>query len=75
MSIAGQRTQTERQITEQRTRLLEARRNVELLKRLRSKRLAAWKLDFNREIEQLAAEAHLSRIHTAIDEVPRLAQE
>ncbi len=73
--IAGQRAQAERLIAEQRTKLLEARRNVELLKRLHGKRLAAWKLEFNREIEQLAAESHLSRIHTAMAEAPRLAQE
>lgn len=73
--IAGQRTQAERKIDEQRTTLLEARRNLELLRRLHSKRLAGWKLEFNRELEQQAAEAHLSRTHTVMEEGPRFAQE
>jgi flagellar biosynthesis chaperone FliJ len=66
--IAGQRAQAEGRIEEQRTRLLEARRNLELLKRLRSKKLAAWSLEFSRELEQNAAEAHLSRMHMAFEE-------
>ena len=56
--IAGQRAATERNINEQRARVLEARKKVELLKRLRAKRLAAWTADIDRELEQQAAEAH-----------------
>ena len=68
--IAGQRTSAEVKIGEQRTALLEARRNLELLKRLRGKRLAAWQREFNLELEQQAAEAHISRIRGARETGP-----
>ena len=63
--LAAERTATERKIEVQLGKVLEARRKLELLKRLRAKRLAAWTADLDRELEQQAAEAHLSRIHTA----------
>jgi len=59
--IALKKTATERSINEQRARVLEARKKLELLKRLRARRLAAWTADLDRELEQQAAEAHLSR--------------
>jgi hypothetical protein len=73
--IAAQKTATERKINEQRARVLEARKNLELLKRLRAKRLATWTADFARELEQQAAEAHLTRTHTVIADGPRFAHE
>jgi hypothetical protein len=56
--IALKKTATERSINEQRARVLEARKKLELLKRLRAKRLAAWTADLDRELEQQAADAH-----------------
>jgi flagellar export protein FliJ len=63
--IASQHARIEQQIEEQRARLLEARRNFELLRRVREKRFGEWKRDFDREIEQQAAEFYLGRIETA----------
>jgi hypothetical protein len=59
--IALKKTATERSINEQRTRVLEARKKLELLKRLRARRLAAWTAELDRELEQQASEGHLSR--------------
>jgi hypothetical protein len=73
--MAAQKTVTERKINDQRARVLEARQKVELLKRLRAKRLAAWAAEFDRELEQQAAEAHLTRTQTVIADGPRLAHE
>lgn len=73
--IAAQRVKIEQQIEQQRARLLEARRNFELLRRVREKRLGEWKHEFDRELDQQAAESYLSRIQTAIDDGPRFAQE
>jgi flagellar export protein FliJ len=61
--IAGQKATAERNIAEQRTRVLEARKKLELLKRLRARRLAAWTAEHDRDLEQQAAEAHLIRTH------------
>ena len=50
-----------RSVAQQRTRLMEARRNFELLDRLKERRLAEWRLDFSREQEALAGELYLAR--------------
>lgn len=47
-------------ITEQRTRVLEAERNLQLLKKLREKRLTEWTAEMQREIELGAQEAWLA---------------
>src|SRR5690349_2246185 len=52
--IAAQKTETERRIVDQRKRVLEARKKVELLNRLRAKRQASWIVEFDRELEQQA---------------------
>ena len=64
--IAVQKTETERRIVDQRKRVLEARKKVELLNRLRAKRQASWIVEFERELEQQASEAHLVRTHRAV---------
>ncbi len=51
----------ERRLAEQRAQYMEARRRCELLERLRSRRLAAWNQEWDREIENQAAENYLSR--------------
>ncbi len=47
-------------IDQQRSRLTGARRNVELLDRLKGKALEKWQYQFNREIEEQAADSALT---------------
>lgn len=51
----------ERRITTQRLRVLEAQRRVKLLERLREKARRRWTAEWNRELENFAAEAYLAR--------------
>lgn len=53
--------QSEATVVEQRGRVLEARRQFELLERLREKALAKWKAAGDKEQETLAGELFLSR--------------
>jgi flagellar biosynthesis chaperone FliJ len=55
------RQQQEQRLAEQHQHLMEARRRVRLLERLKTRRLAEWELELGRELEQFAAEAHLAR--------------
>jgi hypothetical protein len=51
----------EARVTEQRTKLREAERKVQLLERLRGQRLEDWKSEVSREEEAFAAETFLAR--------------
>jgi hypothetical protein len=51
----------ERRITEQRARVLEARRASELLGKLRTRKLTEWTAELNKDIEQIAAEAYTAK--------------
>jgi len=51
----------ERRIQAQRERVVEARRRVRLLERLKERRYAEWEAEANRELEALAAESYLAR--------------
>ena len=53
--------QCEAQIAKQRQRVIEARRQFELLDRLRNKALAEWRAGSNKEQEDLAAELFLAK--------------
>jgi hypothetical protein len=53
--------QVEAKVVEQRGRVIEARRQFELLDGLRRKALAKWKVAADKEQETLAAEIYLSR--------------
>jgi hypothetical protein len=53
--------QVEAKVVEQRGRVIEARRQFELLDGLRQKALAKWKVAADKEQETLAAEIYLSR--------------
>jgi flagellar export protein FliJ len=44
-----------------RTRLMEAERKVRVLEKLEEQTRRKWKLEFDRELEGLAGEAHLAR--------------
>jgi hypothetical protein len=59
--LEADRASQVRAVDAQRRRVLEARRRVRLLERLKEDRLAEWNRDFNRELENLAAEAYLTR--------------
>jgi flagellar export protein FliJ len=50
-----------RRIATQRARVLEARRNFQLLEKLNERRFAEWRVEFNRELEAQAGEAYLAR--------------
>jgi non-homologous end joining protein Ku len=59
--IENQERQCEARIVEQRNRVLEARRQFELLERLRQKALAEWQAAGNKEQEEMAAELFLAK--------------
>jgi flagellar biosynthesis chaperone FliJ len=59
-ALAAERAGCEKRITEQRRRVLEAERNTRLLERLKERRLAAWRLENDRELEALATESFLA---------------
>ncbi len=46
-----------------RGRVMEARRRVRLLERLRERRLAGWNREASRELEAFASDAHAARLH------------
>ncbi|HEY4361249.1 MAG TPA: hypothetical protein VGN17_09780 [Bryobacteraceae bacterium] len=56
-----ERAQCEAQISDQRQRLLKARRDCRALEQLKDKRKRAWTVQLDREIEDTAAEAYLSQ--------------
>ena len=56
------RMQAEKQIAVQRTRLLKARKDFRILEKLREKRKTAWTYLSDREVEEAAAEAHMSKL-------------
>ncbi len=60
LSVEG--TQLERRIDQQRLRLLKARKDYCAIEKLRERRMKAWTYAYNRELENNAAEAHLSRL-------------
>ena len=64
-ALANRREQLLARIDEQRRRLLEAERNARLLDRLKEKARNAWEKEYSKELEELAAELHLARRHSA----------
>ena len=59
--LQRQRAEQEQRLTEQHKRLMEARRRFRLLERLKARRQEEWLVEFNRELEDFAAESHLAR--------------
>jgi hypothetical protein len=59
--IAAQRATQARQMAEQQIVVTEARRRARLLEKLRERRRHDWQTSTDRELENLAAEAHLAR--------------
>lgn len=60
-ALCEQSVTRERELSEQREKLIEARRKVKLLETLRQKRLTQWNSEVAREQEQFAGEAFLAR--------------
>jgi flagellar export protein FliJ len=61
-SLAAEKLQCERRIAAQRGRLLKARKDARILEKLRERRLDAWTYEFDRELDEAAADAHISRL-------------
>jgi flagellar biosynthesis chaperone FliJ len=59
--LENQERQCEAKIVEQRNQLLEARRQFELLERLREKAMTEWRAAGDKEQEELAAELFLAK--------------
>lgn len=67
-SLKVTRVQLEKQVAEQRNRLLKARRDCRVLEKLREKRWKEWQYLTDREIEDVAAESYLAKWARASDE-------
>jgi hypothetical protein len=59
--LEDQERKCEARIVEQRTKVLEARRQFELLERLRQKAIQEWRAAGNKEQEEMAAELFLAK--------------
>jgi hypothetical protein len=59
--FAKQIAQCDTEIAAQRARVMEARRQFQLLDKLKEKRLAVWRAECDRELEQQAAESYLAQ--------------
>jgi hypothetical protein len=59
--LAANRAEAVRRLSSQQKVMLEARRNVRLLERLKERRHAEWQAGLDKEIEQTAAECYLAR--------------
>jgi flagellar export protein FliJ len=61
-ALAAEMVQCERRIALQRARLLKAQKDYRVLEKLRERRKDAWTYSYNRELEDAAADAHLSKL-------------
>jgi len=59
--IGTARAQAQRELDTRGSAMLEARRRVRLLERLKDRRLAEWRRAFDRELEQLASDSYLAK--------------
>lgn len=60
-ALLRRRREQEQRIAEAHMRLLEARRRLRLLGKLKASRHAHWEAELNRELEAFAVETHLAR--------------
>lgn len=63
--LAAARIKAHRELDVRRGAMLESRRRVRLLERLKDRRLSEWRHDLNRELDELASESHLARFAAA----------
>jgi flagellar export protein FliJ len=61
-ALIAEKQKCEKQIVAQRARLIKARKDFRILEKLKERRHKTWMYLSEREIENIAAEAHLSRI-------------
>jgi hypothetical protein len=61
MEMAVPRAEAQRRLAAQQAVMLEARRRLRLLERLKERRLAEWKEANNKELEELASESYLAQ--------------
>ena len=59
--LSGRMAECDRSISAQRARVLEERRHAKLLDHLHDRRHTEWKREFDKEIEELAAESYNAR--------------
>lgn len=59
--VARKRTASQQKVDSQRSKVIEARRQFELLERLKQKALAEWRAAADKEQEELAAELYLAK--------------
>ena len=61
--FAVEHSQLEQRIAQQQTAVMEAEREVRLLEKLEARQLADWQVLFNKELDELAADSYMSRLH------------
>jgi flagellar export protein FliJ len=61
-ALAVETLQCERRVLLQRARLLKAQKDLRVLEKLRERRMADWTYSYNREVENAAADAHISKL-------------
>ncbi len=61
-ALAVETVQCERRVAVQRARLLKAQKDLRVLEKLRERRLVDWTYSYNREVENAAADAHISKL-------------
>ncbi len=65
--LEEQQRELAQRIDEQRARVLLSRRRLELLEKLKSGALERWRRRLDRELDELASEAHIARWKTPLD--------
>ena len=61
--FAVEHSKLEQRIAQQQTAVMEAERKVGLLEKLEARQQADWKVLFNKELDELAADSYISRFH------------
>lgn len=72
--LQTRRVECERRVAERQKEMMEARRRVRLLERLKERRLGEWRAAFDRELEQQAAESYLAQWSGRSSAVPAEAK-
>ena len=61
--FAHEHTQLDERIRQQKAAVMEAEREVGLLEKLEARQRADWQVRFDKELEELAADSYMSRLH------------
>ena len=65
IALAAARAKAKAELDTLQSAMLAARQRLRLLERLRERRQDEWREEFDRELDQLAAESHLARLSAA----------